>query len=275
MQIHSGYGILAHAAYSLSPSSLAEDRPVEKGKLRTRDRNRCLLEETVLAAIDRRALLGVVLATAALAAVPSQAIGGEENDTPPPPSTLSISATPNPLPEGGTTTISGKLESYLTILAVIELQANEAPYTGGFQPVATTMTDAPGRYSFSGIRPRVGTRYRARSVFPITSSGELLVRFARRISLRLSDRTPRAGRRIRFSGTVTPAAAGATVYIQRRTRRNRFRTVARARLRASTPGVSTYSRLLRIRRSAVYRARVSADRDHAPGTSARRRARVH
>lgn len=212
--------------------------------------------------------------TAPLVVGPLAARAGETNDTPPPASTLSITATPNPLRSGATTRISGHLETYLTILAVIKLEENPAPFTGGFHEVATTTTDEPGNYAFNGIRPTVGTRYRARSVFPITASEPLLVRFSRRVALRLSDRTPAAGQVVRFRGTVTPALAGGAVQIQRRGRKGRFRVIARARLKAAV-GFSTYSRRLRLKRSGVFRARVAGNSDHAPGTSARRRARVH
>jgi hypothetical protein len=209
-----------------------------------------------------------------LVAAPLAARAGETNDTPPPASTLSITATPNPVGSGATTRISGHLEAYLTILAVIKLEESPAPFTAGFHETATTMTDEAGNYAFNGVRPTAGTRYRARSVFPITASDSLLVRFSRRVALRLSDRTPATGQAVRFRGTVTPAFAGGVVQIQRRGRKGKFRVVARARLKGAV-GFSTYSRRLRLRRSGVFRARVAGDPDHAPATSARRRARVH
>jgi hypothetical protein len=211
--------------------------------------------------------------TAPLVAAPLPARAGETNDTPPPPSKLSITATPNPLRSGATTRISGHLETYLTILAVIKLEESPAPFTGGFHDAATTMTNEAGDYAFDGIRPTVGTRYRARSVFPIAASRPLLVRFSRRVALRLSDRTPAAGQAVRFRGTVTPALVGGAVEIQRRGRKGRFTTLARAKLKAAG-SFSTYSRRLRLNRSGIFRARVAGDANHAPGTSARRRARV-
>jgi hypothetical protein len=212
--------------------------------------------------------------TAPLVAAPLAARAGEPSDIPPPPSTLSIAATPNPLSSGAATRISGHLDSYLAILAVIKLEENPAPFTSGFHEAATTMTDEAGNYAFNGIRPTVGTRYRARSVFPITASDPLLVRFSRRVTLRLSDRTPAARQAVRFKGIVTPALVGGAVQIQRRGRKGRFRVVARAKLKAAG-GFSTYSRRLRLKRSGVFRVRVAGDSDHAPATSARRRARVH
>jgi hypothetical protein len=214
--------------------------------------------------------------TAPLVVAPLAARAGDTDDTLPPPPTLSITAKPNPLRSGATTRISGHLETYLTIQAVIKLEDNPAPFTGGFHfhDIATTMTNSAGNYSFDDILPAVGTRYRARSVFPIVFSEDLLVRFSRRVALRLSDRTPRVGQAVRFKGTVTPALMSGAVQIQRRGRKGRFRTVARAKLKTAS-GSSTYTRRLRLKRSGVFRARVAGDTDHAPGTSARRRARVH
>jgi hypothetical protein len=211
--------------------------------------------------------------TAPLVVAPLSARAGDTDDTLPPPPTLSITAKPNPLRSGATTRISGHLDD-LTIFAVIKLEENPAPFTAGFHDAATTMTDSAGNYSFNDIRPAVGTRYRARSVFPIVSSESLLVRFSRRVALRLSDRTPRVGQAVRFKGTVTPAFKGGAVQIQRRGRKGRFRTVARAKLKTAS-GSSTYTRRLRLKRSGVFRGRVAGDTDHAPATSARRRARVH
>ena len=129
---------------------------------------------------------------APLVVAPHAARAGDTDDTPPPPPTLSITAQPNPLRSGATTRISGHLETHLTIQAVIKLEDNPAPFTGGFHfhDIATTMTNSAGNYSFDDILPAVGTRYRARSLFPIAFSQDLLVRFSRRVALRLSDRTP-------------------------------------------------------------------------------------
>jgi plastocyanin len=78
---------------------------------------------------------------------------------------------------------------------------------------------------------------------------------ATKITLKVSDATPRAGSRVRFYGSVTPAHDGRKVAIQKRGRGGSFKTVARATLRDAGRARSTFSRRLRVRADGVYRAR--------------------
>lgn len=100
------------------------------------------------------------------------------------------------------------------------------------------------------------------------TSPTVLVRVRYLVTFRANDYTARRGQLIRFSGYVRPARLGRVVRIQRRRANGTFRTIARARLRRSTiAGRSTYTRRIRVYRTAVYRVRISADADHATGTS--------
>jgi hypothetical protein len=98
-------------------------------------------------------------------------------------------------------------------------------------------------------------------------SGEHLVSVRRRVGLRVSDTTPRRGRRIRFSGTVLPASAGKSLAIQRRTTAGRWTTVARTVARDAGADLSTYSVRVRIRSSGVYRVKVLGDLVYVNGIS--------
>jgi hypothetical protein len=95
------------------------------------------------------------------------------------------------------------------------------------------------------------------------------------VTLRVSDRTPAAGSRVRFFGSVRPARDGGLVLIQRRVRPGTFRTVARGRLKDAGAGRSTYAVRLRIARDGVFRARVTSTADHAAGLSRVRRVNAH
>jgi plastocyanin len=95
-----------------------------------------------------------------------------------------------------------------------------------------------------------------------------------KVTLRLSDSTPRPGRLVRFLGSVEPARDGGLVRIQRRTRKGSYRTVAKAELRDAGDARSKYSRKLRISGDGVFRARVPGDDDRATGTSPIRRLSV-
>ena len=93
--------------------------------------------------------------------------------------------------------------------------------------------------------------------------------------MKVSDKTPRRGQRVRFSGLVTPAHDGTAVKLQRRTRTG-WKTRQTLVLAAATPlnGVarSTYSTRLRVRSTGRYRAVVvPTDGDHLRGKSPRKR----
>lgn len=94
------------------------------------------------------------------------------------------------------------------------------------------------------------------------------------LTLKVSDATPRPGRRIRVFGVVKPAQDGRTVQIQRRTRTAAFETVATARLRDDGSAKSVYSRRLRLSRDSVLRARVAGDAAYVASVSKTKRVDV-
>jgi hypothetical protein len=195
---------------------------------------------------------------------------------PPGGNAVTIAATPASVAFGRATTISGQVTGSGNGGVQVTLESQPLGTTGGkFTTVTSTTTDASGNYTFT-VTPTENTQYQvsAKTSPPATSPlAQVKVRFA--VTLRLSDATPRRGSRVRFSGVVRPARAGGFALIQRRTRTGTFRTVAKALLRPSTAGQSTYSTRLRVRSSGVYRVRVPGDSSHAAGTSPRRRIRVH
>ena len=199
---------------------------------------------------------------------------------PPGQNAVTIAASPARVTFGRPTTISGQVTGSGNAGVEVELESNPAPFTGGFKNAGVkATTNATGAYTMT-VTPTVNTRYRvvAKTKPPVTSP-ETLVNVRVRVSLRLSDSTPRAGQRVRFSGIVTPGHDGKVARIQRRFRTG-WRTVARATLVAATPvnGVarSKYAKRVRIRRNGTYRVRVTpGDGDHVLGTSRRRRALVN
>lgn len=174
---------------------------------------------------------------------------------------------------GGSVTFTGAVRNAPAGTAV-EVWQNPYPYTGGFTNTGRAgVVDPQGNYTVTGVKPQVHTRYKvvARTTPPVESS-EVFIQVRLRISLRVSDSTPRRGSRVRFYGTVSPRHAGKVVAIQRRDRTGKFVTVARTR----TTSTSTYSRRVRVRSTGVYRAVVTAaDPDHLDGTSRTRTLRTH
>ena len=78
-----------------------------------------------------------------------------------------------------------------------------------------------------------------------------------RITLKASDTTPLAGRKVRLFGVVSPARDGAKLRIQKRLRKGKFKTIATTRLRAAAGDKSTYSLKLKLAKDVVLRATLS------------------
>jgi hypothetical protein len=206
----------------------------------------------------------------------------------PPGGTLTIDARPNPITFGRATAISGGLSPPVGESSVT-LQANPAPFTAGFQNVATASTDANGNYAFRDQKPALNTRYRTLTecvticpldavVLPCpivasplpcpggTTSPELLVQVRIKVVLQVSS-APKPGGRVRFFGTAAPEHGGQTVHIQRRTRKRGWVDVKRTISRDAGPNRSRFSARIGVRAGGTYRALVDPDTDHAQGTS--------
>ncbi len=185
---------------------------------------------------------------------------------------LTIAAKPNPVVFGRSTVISGSLKNGGG--RVVVLEENPHPYTGGFKPARTATAASNGDYSFT-VTPKLNTRYRVSTqASPPARSAELLVLVRIRVSLRLSDSTPRSGSLVRFSGSAAPEHDGRVVEIQRLRRTGGYATIARTALKDAGTTRSAYSRRIRVSRTGTFRARILGDGDHATGFSSRRTARL-
>jgi len=214
----------------------------------------------------------------ALAAAPSAAPGqGQKppkNDAP----ELTLEARPTTVVFGEDAALSGRLKGTATDRDVlVRLEADDTfPYGDAYVATGlTTRTSPSGDYTFA-VKPSRNTQYRTLSESnpPLTSAGRLVL-VAPRVSLGLSDSTPRRGQRVRFFGSVRPAHDGRTVQIQRRTATGSFVTIARPRLRDAGATRSRYARRIRIRRDGVYRVRIAAHGDHAESFSRERTVDAH
>jgi hypothetical protein len=189
----------------------------------------------------------------------------------PAPDTLSIAAAPGTVKFGGSITLSGKLTGSNVEGRNVRVQADEFPLDS-FSNEGNATTNATGDWSLV-VRPNANTRYRAR-VGNLDSAG-VDITVMPRVSLRLSDRTPARGQRVRFSGRVCPAHDTVEIALQRRSSTG-WRTIASPAL-ADIPNVdcSSYSVVKRPRRNGRFRARFLGDTDHAASNSRVRRAVVH
>lgn len=184
---------------------------------------------------------------------------------------LSLSAAPSPVKFGASVTLSGNLTGPNKPGKAVTLSEDPFP-DDAFAKVGTATVDAQGNYSFARS-PTVNTRYRARQGG--LESEILAVTVSPRVSLRVGDRTPAAGKRIRFSGRICPQHDGTSLAIQRRKAPKQWRTVRRVITAGASEGCSTYSRRVRVRRDSIYRTFFSADADHAASSSRARRINVH
>jgi hypothetical protein len=194
----------------------------------------------------------------------------------PTPAVVTIAASKPTVTYGNPTTLSGQLSGGKSIAGeTIDVMADVAPFEGTFARVASATTDAAGRWS-AAVSPTALTRYEARAhTSPPALSSTVDVGVRLRVGLRVSDRTPHRGERVRFSGRVSPAHDGAVVRIQRRTSTGAWKTVARTTLADAGDAFSTYAKRVKVRRKGTYRVRAaSGDTDHLTGTSRRRTLRI-
>jgi hypothetical protein len=214
------------------------------------------------------------LLTIALFVALAAAAGASAQKPPKPPKQphgLSLAATPNPVKFGRSVTLVGRLTGPSKSSKTVSLWEDPFPFDH-FTNVATASSDAQGDVSFQRS-PAVNTNYQARQGG--VESSTVTVSVSPRLSLRVSDRTPAAGKRVRFSGRICPQHDGTSLKIQRRVAPKKWRTVRRVTTTDAGEECSTYARRLRVRRDRVFRTFFAADQDHAAAASRRRRIDVH
>jgi hypothetical protein len=214
------------------------------------------------------------LLTIALVVALAAAAGASAQKPPKPPKQphgLSLAATPNPVKFGRSVTLVGRLTGPSKSSKTVSLWEDPFPFDH-FTNVATASSDAQGDVSFQRS-PAVNTNYQARQGG--VESSTVTVSVSPRLSLRVSDRTPAAGKRVRFSGRICPQHDGTSLKIQRRVAPKKWRTVRRVTTTDAGEECSTYARRLRVRRDRVFRTFFAADQDHAATASRRRRIDVH
>jgi hypothetical protein len=183
---------------------------------------------------------------------------------------LTIGVTPTTVKFGGTVTLSGKLSGPNNSGRTVTVRQDPFP-VDTFADAGSATTSTTGDWSLTQ-EPGVNTRYQARSGGDESSPVDVMVRPA--IRLRVSDRTPRAGQRVRFFGRLCPEHDGAALALQRRTPSG-WRTVRTTTLKDIAGSTcSKFSRRLRVRRDRAYRMRFGGDADHVAGNSRVRRLNV-
>ena len=212
-----------------------------------------------------------IITTAAFVALAATAVPAVDAAKPQP-KNLTIGASATTVRFGSTVTLSGKLTGANNSGRTVTIEQDPFP-VDNFTNAGTATTNATGDWS-SAQKPTANTRYRARSGNAESKTVDVMVRPA--ITLRVSDRTPAAGTRVRFFGRLCPEHDGMRVGLQRRVSPNQWRTVRRPMLH-DIPGstCSRYSKRLRIRRDGTFRVHFFGDADHVAGNSRARRVDAH
>ena len=131
---------------------------------------------------------------------------------------VSLAASPNPVKAASSaTTLSGVLTGSGNAGRKIVLQASTWPFTGGFLNVSNeALTASNGGFQFPILSNLANTQYRVimperpQVVSPIVTVGVKPY-----VKSKVSKKRVRRGKRIRFSGTIKPAAADQQLAIQK------------------------------------------------------------
>lgn len=187
---------------------------------------------------------------------------------PPTPHQLTIAASSPRIVFGEKVALTGQLTGADSAGETITLQEDAFPF-GEFKNAVTALAAADGTYRFERT-PSLNVKYRtnAKSKSPATSP-EVTVAVAPAITVAVSDTTPSAGQKVRFSGTVAPAHDGLKASVQRRTSKGGYKTIARATLTDAGDAVSNWKRTLTVNTSGTFRVVLPSHDDHATGKSRR------
>lgn len=170
-------------------------------------------------------------------------------------------------------TLAGQVFGTTAAGITVRLQENPYPFSS-WEDVATTTTDATGKYQFiRALKTNTAWRVIAETK-PAGTSNTALVLQQDTVTMKVSTSRPSRGRSVLFTGFATPARFGFPVYIQR-LGRSGWRTVLTAKLAiTSIPDTVSYAARLRRVRSGVYRAYVPGGFDHLADASPAKRVTV-
>jgi hypothetical protein len=192
-----------------------------------------------------------ILATTATGA----AVGADRTFTTPKiPLSVAIVGIPNPVAFGDPFNVEGTLSGTGAAGHAVQLEANPFPYTAGFKVVGNPeLTNSVGGFSFPYVGLLENAQLRVTTVgAPIVTSTIVTEGVAVRVALHAHS-TNRRGY-ARLYGTVAPAEVGALVGFQLLKPGHNSVNVGGTIVKAATAGVSSFSRVIRVKRGGVYQA---------------------
>jgi hypothetical protein len=162
----------------------------------------------------------------------------------------------------------------------VQLYERRAPFPGTWAVLQEGTAGADGSYAFSVVPVRKAY-YSVVAPATATAGREaspgLLVTVRRKVSIKVSDRTPRKNELVRFSGFISPSyplGPGAVATLQRRDKSGAFTNVKAALLKAAGDFTS-YRVRVRVKRPGVYRIAVPSSTYYGSGASVAIVVRVH
>lgn len=190
--------------------------------------------------------------------------------TPKIPLSIAIVGVPNPVVYGNAFTVEGTLSGTGAANVEVVLQSNPFPYLGGFQNVGNPeLTSATGGFSFPVLGLTANAQLRAVTVgtTPTVISPVVVENVAVRVTLH-AHATKRRGY-ARLYGTVAPAEVGALVGFQMLKPGHRSVNVGGTVVKPAGSATSSFSRVVRVRKGALYEALVvvADDGAHVSGYS--------
>jgi hypothetical protein len=167
---------------------------------------------------------------------------------------VSLVATPNPVPVGGSATLQGVLTGTGSAGRAVVLQNNPFPYTQGFVAASNPqVTNAQGVFAFPLLSVPVNTQYRVvMTDRPDVVSPIITVYAQVHVTMHVRRHHTRRGKVVRFYGAVMPANDNMPFAVQR-FHKGQWRTVAGGLTRHHSTTSSTYSKRVRIRHTGRYR----------------------
>lgn len=162
----------------------------------------------------------------------------------------------------------------------VQLYERRAPFPGTWAVLQEGVARADGGYAFD-VAPVRKAYYSV--VAPASAAAGrqatpgLLVTVRRKVSIKVSDRTPRKNQLVRFSGFISPSyplGPGAVATLQRRDKSGAFANVKAALLKAAGQFTS-YRVRVRVRSAGVYRIAVPSSTYYGSGASVAIVVRVH
>jgi hypothetical protein len=168
---------------------------------------------------------------------------------------LTLTATPNPMLFGATTTVSGNLKGTGNDNRQVILESNPFPYTQGFKQTGDPhVTDKDGNFSFGLQAVPFNTQFRVRLPDKTSVSSPIVVVYVQpTLTTHTTTLHVHKGGKVRFTGVLRPGGLEGTPIAIQKSRGGRWITVAGTAASHRSADSSKYRKTIRVKRGGRYR----------------------